>query len=120
MNRRLLDLSALPQVKMIHKWTLLSKSQCLRFFQKSTLRLRNGLTKDDEVDGDLLGAELVLDGAAPLAAPLRARDVAQQDGAGGHDDAPAAAARGGGGGGEHLAPRVGPAATDKLLREGNR
>ena len=76
--------------------------------------LRNGLTKDDEVDDDLLGAELVLDAAAPLAAPLRPRHVAQQDGAGGHDDAPAAAR---GGGGEHLAPRVGPAATEEEERQ---
>ena len=60
-------------------------------------------TIDNEVECDLLGSELVLDAAAPLAAPLGLGDVAQEDGAGGHDDAT---------GREHLPPAVEPPATD--------
>ena len=65
-------------------------------------------TKDDQIEGDVLGAELVLHAAPPLAAPLLLGDVAQEDRPGGHDDAAW--------GREYLTPGVEPSARDEVVR----
>ena len=69
----------------------------------------SSFTKDDQIEGDVLGAELVLHAAPPLAAPLLLGDVAQEDRPGGGDDA----ARGR----EHLTPRVEPSAGDGICQK---